>query len=161
MNREVYSNSINYIINYLMFAILLYTPSGLCQLQNCFVTDADLHRRNVLHLSTTVLLRVHSIINCSPCCARRAMHDHIVCLYCMCTKQTNTNSPVMFTPTTIVGRGTPTPTSVVSSGTPTTTTPVMTPPWNTGKTTTTPSGPQGSSTDHANMQLQPDGKYPT
>ena len=59
----------------------------------------------------------------------------------MCTKQTNTDNPVMFT---IVG----------DRRTPTTTTPV-TPPGNTGKSPPTPSGPQGSSTDHAKMQ--PDG----
>ena len=59
----------------------------------------------------------------------------------MCTKQTNTDNPVMFT---IVGVG----------RTPTTTTPV-TLPGNTDRSPPTTSGPQGSSTDHANMQ--PDG----
>ena len=58
----------------------------------------------------------------------------------MYTKQTNTDNPVMFT--------------IVGDRTSTTTTPV-TPPWNTDKSSPTPSGPQGSSTDHANMQ--PDG----
>ena len=58
----------------------------------------------------------------------------------MCTEQTNTDNPVMFT--------------IAGDSTPTTTTPV-TLPGNTDKSHSTPSGPQGSSTDHANMQ--PDG----
>ena len=64
--------------------------------------------------------------------------------------------------TTVGDRGTPTtsttPTTVASSVTPAT---VTTPPGNTDRSPPTPSGPQGSSTDHGNMQLQPDGKYPT
>ena len=60
----------------------------------------------------------------------------------MCTKQT-TDNPVMFTWTTVGGRGTPTT--------------LPTPPGNTDKSPSTPSGPQGSTTDHANKQL--DGKY--
>ena len=59
----------------------------------------------------------------------------------MCTKQTGTDNPVMFTQTTVGGRETPT---------------ITTPPGNTDKSPPTPSGPRGSSTDHANMQL--DGK---
>ena len=105
-----------------------------------------------------------------------------VCSYSMYgIKQINTDNPAtvggtrtLTTPTTAVCRGTPT--TVVSRGNPTTpttptapttpttpTTPatVTTPPGNTEKSSPTPSGPQGSSTDHANMQLQPDGKYPT
>ena len=56
----------------------------------------------------------------------------------------------MFTLTTVGGRGTPT-----------TLTSVTTPPENTDSSSPTPSGPQGFNTEHANMQLQPDGKYPT
>ena len=67
----------------------------------------------------------------------------------MCTKQTTDNA-VMFTPTTVGGRGT------IEEITPTI---VLTPPGNTGKSPPTPSGPQGSITKQANMQ--PDGKYPT
>ena len=60
--------------------------------------------------------------------------------------QTNKLCLVVFTPTTLGGRGTPTPTVV---GTPV----------NTDRSPPTPSGPQGSSTEHANMLS--DGKYLT
>ena len=43
-----------------------FDHKGLRQLQNFFVTDEDLCGRNVVHLSTTVLLRVWSRINRSP-----------------------------------------------------------------------------------------------
>ena len=62
----------------------------------------------------------------------------------MCTKQTTDNA-VMFTLTTVGGRGTSiSPTAV------------LTPPGNTDKSPPTPSGP---CTEQANMQ--PDGKYST
>ena len=41
-----------------------FDHEGLCQLQN--LTDEDLRGRNVLHLSTTVLLRVRSKIYRPP-----------------------------------------------------------------------------------------------
>ena len=67
------------------------------------------------------------------------MHAHTICLQCT----TEANSDNLAT--------------VGGTGTLTTPTTVTTPPGNTDKSHPTPSGPQGSSTDHANMQL--DGKY--
>ena len=61
----------------------------------------------------------------------------------------------MFTLATIGGSRTPT--TVANRGTPTTPTTLTTLQGNTDKSPPTPSGPQGSGTDYANMQL--DGKY--
>ena len=63
----------------------------------------------------------------------------------LCTKQTSTDNPVMFTRTPVGGRGTPAT--------------LTTPPGNTDKSAPTPSEPQGASTDHANMPS--DGRYLT
>ena len=77
----------------------------------------------------------------------------------MCTKQTNTENPVMFAPV-VVGRGTPTiSTAIVTRGTPTAPTSVTAPQGNADRSPPTPSGPQASSMDHATMKL--DGKYLT
>ena len=77
----------------------------------------------------------------------------------MRTKQNNNENPVMFAPV-VGGRGTPTiPTAIVTRGTPTAPTSVTAPPGNADRPLPTPSGPQGSNTDHATMKL--DGKYLT
>ena len=116
----------------------------------------------MVSIALRVKSQVHNITYCI------ILHAHTICLQCI--TENNSDNPAtvggtrtLTTPTTAVCRGTPTtvvvsqrtPTpAVVSSETPTTST---TPQENTDKSVPTPSGPQGSSTDDAN--LPSDGKY--